>query len=86
MYQETSKPRTLAESKIIQAFGVPLLNKDEGPINDQFGKYQERMIRLKCKQYRREKLKYNLAAELRRATFTPIIATWGEILDHEPKD
>ena len=37
--QETSKPRTLAESKIIQAFGVPPLNMDEGPINDQLGKY-----------------------------------------------
>ena len=39
MYQETSKPRTLAESKIIQAFGVPLLNTDGGPRNEQLEKY-----------------------------------------------
>ena len=41
MYQETSKPRTLAESKMIQAFGVPLLNTDTdgGPRNEQSGKY-----------------------------------------------
>ena len=32
--QETSKPRTLAESKMIQAFGVPLLYTDGGPRND----------------------------------------------------
>ena len=40
MYQETSKPRTLAESKMIQAFGVPLLNTDTdgGPRNEQSGK------------------------------------------------
>ena len=52
MYQETSKPRTLAESKMIQAFGVPLLNTDGGARNDQWGKYWERVIRLRGKHYR----------------------------------
>ena len=32
-----------------------------------------------------KKVKYNVAAELRRATFTPIIATCDGIFDHEAK-
>ena len=52
MYQETSKPQTLAASKMIQAFGVPLLNTDGGARNDQWGKYWERVIRLRGKHYR----------------------------------
>jgi hypothetical protein len=51
--QETSRqPQTLVESKMIQAFGVPLLNTDGGPRNDFWGKIWERVIRLRGKQYR----------------------------------
>ena len=37
---------------MIQAFGVPLLNTDGGARNDQWGKYWERVIRLRGKHYR----------------------------------
>ena len=32
-----------------------------------------------------KKVKYNVAAELRRATFTSTIATWDGIFEHEAK-
>ena len=44
--------RGAGESKMIQAFGVPLLNTDGGPRNDFWGKIWERVIRLRGKQYR----------------------------------
>ena len=32
-----------------------------------------------------KKVKYNVAAELRRATFTSTIATWDGVFEHEAK-
>ena len=46
-----NEPISIADTKMIEAFEVPLLNSDGIPRNDTWGKIWERMTKLKGKLY-----------------------------------